>query len=357
MSLPPENLSTVEGFLENDAFRIWITERRPEDRVYWQEWLIRYPEKREIYEQAVVTLLVLQGKTVNLSDRQVKAISEGILDELPDAFPVIRPLSRWHWGRWVAAAAVVGLLVCGYFNTLVSKRPGVADGSNEQTARTVAWKVVKNRTGQPLVVLLPDNSSVLLSDDSQLRFRKRMNQAVREVYLRGEGFFEVTKNPASPFIIYTSNLTTRVLGTSFQVRSFDQENTAFVKVKTGKVTVTPVRAPDKSVLLTVNQEFRLKARTSHYVRRDIVATESEPSALIRQQFVFNYTPVPEVFDQLAESYHMPIRYDREVLKGCTFTGQLSDAPFLEKVRLICLTIESTFELVDNQVIIRSRGCH
>ena len=153
MSLHPENLSTVEGFLENDAFRAWVTERRPEDQVYWQEWLIRHPEKREIYEQAVATLLVLQGKTVSLSDHQVKDISEGILNELPDAFPVIKPLSRWHWGRWVAAASVVSLLAWGYFNTPVSNQPGVASRSGGQTARDVSWKIVKNMTGQPLVVL------------------------------------------------------------------------------------------------------------------------------------------------------------------------------------------------------------
>ena len=54
---------------------------------------------------------------------------------------------------------------------------------------------------------------------------------------------------------------------------------------------------------------------------------------------------------------MPIRYDHKLLENCTFTGQLNDVPFLEKIRLICLTIESTYEIVDNQVIIHSRGCN
>ncbi|WP_332369599.1 DUF4974 domain-containing protein [Spirosoma telluris] len=54
---------------------------------------------------------------------------------------------------------------------------------------------------------------------------------------------------------------------------------------------------------------------------------------------------------------MSIHYDRHLLANCTFTGQLNDVPFLEKIRLICLTTESTFEITDNQLIIHSHGCN
>ncbi len=86
-------------------------------------------------------------------------------------------------------------------------------------------------------------------------------------------------------------------------------------------------------------------------------SDENPSAIIARQFAFNYTAVPEIFDQLEASYHMPIRYDRPLLSHCTFTGKLDGVPFLEKIQLICLAIESTYEVVDNQVVIQSRGCH
>jgi transmembrane sensor len=357
MDLLPENVTTVEDFIGNAAFRSWVTERRPEDRRLWNQWLAQNPEKRELYEQAVATFLLIQGEKINLSDQQVNDRTASILDQLPDAYIVRKPFINWQWGRWVAAAAVIGLVLWWQSGNLPL---APFTGTNKQVAQTpreVEWTIVRNVTGQALVVLLPDNSSVLLSTNSQLRFRKQTNHALREVFLQGDGFFEVTKDPAKPFIVYTASLTTKVLGTSFQVHSSDQDKMAYVKVKTGKVTVTLVDAPDKPVMLNVNEELQLGSTAGKGVKSADFLSNENPSAIIARQFVFNYTAVPEIFDQLETSYHMPIRYDRSLLDQCTFTGKLDGIPFLEKIQLICLAIESTYEVVDNQVVIRSRGCN
>jgi transmembrane sensor len=357
MTLPPDHFSSVDDFLENDAFRTWVRERRPEDQVYWQQWLAQYPEKRDLYEQAVATLLVLQGKQVEISDQSVKENTEKILDQLTPSTTLVKPLSSWHWGRWVAAAAVAGLMIWWQIGNPIPKQIAVFNKQVEQPVQDAGWKIIKNVTGQPLVILLPDNSSVLLSTGSQLRFHKQNTHKLREVYLQGEGFFEVTKNPTRPFIVYTTNLTTKVLGTSFQVRSFDKETAVYVKVKTGKVSVTPIDSPGKTVLLTRNEQLSFETKTDKVVKQDFIPSKEISSAIVNQQFSFEFTPVSDVFAQLESSYNMPIQYDRHLLTKCTFTGQLNDVPFLEKIRLICLTIESTFEVVDNHVIIHSRGCN
>ncbi len=59
----------------------------------------------------------------------------------------------------------------------------------------------------------------------------------RDVYLSGEAFFEVTKNPDRPFRVFANEIVTKVLGTSFTVRSFENDTTIQVIVRTGKVTV------------------------------------------------------------------------------------------------------------------------
>ncbi len=254
MDLHPENVTTVEDFIGNAAFRSWVTERRPEDRRLWNQWLAQNPEKRELYEQAVATFLLIQGQKITLSDQQVNDRTASILDQLPDAYTVRKPFINWQWGRWAAAAAVIGLVFWWQSGNLPLTVFTGTNGPVAQTPREAEWTSVRNVTGQSLVVLLPDNSSVLLSTNSQLRFRKQASHPVREVYLQGDGFFEVTKDPGKPFVVYTASLTTKVLGTSFQVHSSDQDKTAYVKVKTGKVTVTPVSAPDKPVVLNVNEE-------------------------------------------------------------------------------------------------------
>lgn len=219
------------------------------------------------------------------------------------------------------------------------------------------WTLVSNDTQQPMMILLPDNSSVVLSKGSSLRFSKKENSTKREVFLQGEGFFEVTKNPQSPFFVYTNNLTTKVLGTSFQIRSFANEAIALVKVKSGKVAVTSLVSPNKPTLLTEHQQLSIEAKTNEVIRKEHSQAEGNPSAIVNQQFTYEFTNVPEVLNQLKEAYNMPIEYDKDKLQSCTFTGQLNDVPFIEKIRLICLTIESTYEIVDNKVIIHSRGCN
>ena len=351
-----ENFTTVEDFMDDAKFRRWVIERRLEDRLIWHEWLAQNPEKRELYEQAVATFLLIQGEKINLSDQQVDDRVANILDQLPKRRTLHKPFINWQWGRWAAIAATIGIVLWWQSGKLTLSSIMERKEQAMQAPREAEWTIARNITGQSLVVLLPDKSSVLLSTNSQLRFRKRANHALREVFLQGDGFFEVTKDPSKPFIVYTASLTTKVLGTSFQVRSFDGEKTAYVKVKTGKVTVTPVDAPDKPVVLKVNEELELGTKARQGVKSTNFLSTEDPSAIIAQQFTFNYTAVPEVFDQLETDYHMPIVYNRALLGHCTFTGKLDDVPFLEKIQLVCLAIESTYEVIDNQVVIHSRGC-
>ncbi|GAB2551923.1 FecR family protein [Spirosoma aerophilum] len=360
MDFPTGDFSTVEDFLENDAFRTWVMERRWEDQLVWQQWLAEHPEKVDLYEQAVAVFLTLQGQTTPLSYQEVKAKTRQILDHIPDAEVPVRPLIGWQWGRWVAAASVVCLLIWwqagqptirSIASLVTGEKPALAAGK---------WKIVKNIADRSVTVLLPEQSSVLLSVNSQIRFRMGTADSLREVYLQGEGFFEVAKNPAKPFIVYTDRLTTRVTGTSFQVRSFANESNAFVKVKTGKVSVTPVSSPgspEKEVLLAVHQQLSLDTKTDKVEKKVNRPLESGTSEIVTHPFKFDFTPVPEVFTQLEAAYHMPIVYDRELLRNCTFTGQLDDVPFSEKIRLVCQTIESSFNVVNNQIVIQSAGCN
>lgn len=356
MKLPKDHLS-INDFLEDEAFLTWMKERRPEDRLYWQEWLSLHPDKRELYEQAVAAFLAIEGNTVDLTDRQVAEKTQRILKQLPDHSPGRVRTFVW-WGR-IAAAVVIGLAVWWQFNLSdfgqSSPKP-VTERPEEKGLKVDSWETVKNSMKQPMLVLLPDNSSVLLSTGSSIRFRKKAYEPLREVFLQGEGFFEVAKNPDKPFFVYTNNLTAKVLGTSFQVHSFDNEETVFVKVKAGKVAVTSISSPNKSVYLTVNQQLSLQTKTDKIIKETTKEVEADSPEIVNQHFTYEYIPVPEIFDQLESIYNMPIQYDLEALKLCTFTGRLNDVPFLEKIRLICLTTESTFEIVDNQVIIHSRGC-
>lgn len=358
MSLSPNPFSVTE-FLEDITFQRWMKERRQEDRLFWEEWLHVYPEKRELYEQAVAAFLVIEGKEDKLSDQEVSFKTGQILELIPDETSVqIKPLLSWIWLRWAAAVIFVSFATWYHFQTSRNPQTTTLTTRNEEKKLEVEeWRLVNNTTQQPMVVLLPDNSSVVLSEGSSLRFRKEISKTKREVFLHGEGFFEVAKDAQKPFFVYTNSLTTKVLGTSFQVRSFEGETIALVKVKSGKVAVTSVAAPNKPTFLTEHQLLSIVTKTNEVKQETSDIFEENPTAIVNQKFTYEFAPVSEIFSELREAYHMPIQYEQDKLKSCTFTGSLNDVPFLEKIRLICLTIEATYEVVDDKVIVRSQGCN
>lgn len=100
----------------------------------------------------------------------------------------------------------------------------------------LAFTVRQNLNGPPMRFVLPDSSTIYLAAGSTLRFPEKFNGRSREVELDGEAFFDITRNAARPFIIHSHDIQTRVLGTSFRVRSYDK-STLEVAVATGKVGV------------------------------------------------------------------------------------------------------------------------
>jgi transmembrane sensor len=126
---------------------------------------------------------------------------------------------RPRWGRYAAAAGVLLLLSIGFIfrNTLFGS-------NNTITVLADAHQVIR----------LDDGSSVHLHKGAQFTYPRHFAASQRSVQLKGEAFFEIARNEASPFIISAANTEVKVLGTSFNVNTFDG-NKVSVMVATGKV--------------------------------------------------------------------------------------------------------------------------
>ncbi len=101
----------------------------------------------------------------------------------------------------------------------------------------VPWIVKSNPKGQKSTVRLPDGSMVKLNSDSYLEYPEKFGDSIRVVKLVGEAFFEVQSEPLKPFMVLSGDNTTRVLGTSFNIKAFPYDYNYRVAVVTGKVEV------------------------------------------------------------------------------------------------------------------------
>jgi ferric-dicitrate binding protein FerR (iron transport regulator) len=133
--------------------------------------------------------------------------------------------------------------------------------------RGPSFVTTKNPSGKIQAILLPDGSKVWLNAASSIRYSPAFDKGGadrREVWLEGEGFFDVVANPAHSFVVHSGSLTTTVLGTSFDVKSYPDESEAAVTVIHGKVGVRDsVRELD---VLTTASQLRVDTRNGRSTR-------------------------------------------------------------------------------------------
>ncbi len=366
--------SDILNLVQDESFRNWVLTPTPETDLFWTTYILHNPQQTPAVTQAREIILALQIQNPSISDAEVhfhidetlkqvrqKAVVE---HDTSDEYPLNATYQRF-WLRLTAAFVIIlaaGLLYY-YF---VSSRSGLP--STAQTESVAARQVVKeNHSSSPLQVMLPDGSQVTLQKNSLLRYPSTFSETRREVYLSGEAFFSVIRNPNKPFLVYAKELTTRVLGTSFRVSAYESEKQITVEVKSGKVSVyasedTASRqaAPKpafQEVILTPNQKVvysREEVRIEKKLVENPVLTIPKQEAA---QLVFEDAPAPKVFDALEKAYSIEIVYDREVMSHCPLTATLSDEPLFDKLAVLCKAIEARYELTDGKIVIHSKGCN
>lgn len=173
---------------------------------------------------------------------------------------------------------------------------------------------------QMQTIALPDGSTVLLNAGSSLTYPEQFNGKNREVSLIGEGFFNVTKNPDKPFIVLSGDLSITVLGTSFNVRAYQQTQQNEVTVKTGRVQVFAGEGADTDVvIITPNQQAQYNT-----VKRKLTksAVNSDQYLAWTKGIIFlDETPLSEVALILERWYDVRITFSNSTLGGCRISGK------------------------------------
>lgn len=229
----------------------------------------------------------------------------------------------------------------------------------------------------PVELFLEDGSQVKLSPNSSLIYPEHFPNEKREVYLTGEAVFEVAKNPAKPFLVFYNNIVTKVLGTSFKIKTNPTNQNAEVSVMTGKVQVFANDNPAsgnyttenaKNVILMPNQKATYNvslhdfnttlADSIRVLVHHIAIGDSSENTLPDESFLFEKaTRVELIFSRLQRMYGIEIIVDNEHINNCVFTGDVSRQEMLEKLKIICLTIGATFEIRGTEIWVSGKGCN
>ena len=208
-------------------------------------------------------------------------------------------------------------------------------------------------------IQLADGSRVELQQGGHLRYRSELAGAQREVYLTGDAFFAVKKNPKKPFVVYANGLVTKVLGTSFRINAQPDAATVTVAVKTGRVSVyphqeSPAGDPEsKGMVLAPNQKA-IFSRDAATLRKTL--TEAPRLLDPTQSFRFDNAPAARVFAAIERAYGIDIIFDEDGMQHCNLTMNIDREDLFQKLDVICKLLNAQYKLIDAQVVVYSKGC-
>lgn len=294
--------------LRDADFQAWIRRPSPELDAWWRGLGRTHPHLKPELDQARLLALGLESTWTEFSETYVDEAYERLRGERMRPTDRVQPLPVRRWARWAVAASVGGLLAAGGW--------GYAHFFTEKTIQTAY--------GQLQTLTLDDGSTVTLNANSRLRLPSRWAwRTAREVWLDGEAYFGVTKQPAPgggrKFTVHTARLDVEVLGTRFNV--YARPAKTAVLLDEGRVRLRDV-ATRQQVLMRPGQLVEYATPTRQILRQAAPAEARNATAYRRNLLVFDEAPLDELARRFGEVYGIELIFSGKEFENQRFIGEL-----------------------------------
>ena len=272
--------------------------------------------------------------------------------------------------RWLIAASIITVIVLSSVLIVQHQQSPIAQ------FRAIIPKTAienTNKSNKTQEVILSDGSKVTLSPNSSLHYDKTFATDKREVFLEGEAFFQVTKNPSKPFLVYYHNIVTKVLGTSFRINTNETTGNVEVAVSTGRVQVfenmklaqNKTIAAQTNTIVTPNQKAVFE-EANHAFKNGIVdkplliqhsdTLKNNLEIINENKLIYNQENLGLVLQQIQSLYGIEIVVESTNLYNCSFTGDISNLDLFSVLKIITISTNSTFEVSGTKILIQGKGC-
>lgn len=289
--------------------------------------------------------------------------------EAEDVISMIDDAARRRRRRnWVAAASVIAVLSLGIWWTQRSTYGASAGNESPAKEALVAQKGSRTRS------MLPDGTTVWLNAGSSLHYINNFEGATREVRLEGEGYFDVVKKEGKPFIVHTDGIDIRVLGTTFNVKSYPEDKTVETTLYHGRVQVYRSEEPNnKPIDLRPNQKLILPKEAAaspgrlsedikpasgvnftDFIISPIDSTKKEnerfETAWLFSRLEFRGDSFEELAPKLERWYDVKIEFTDENVKRLNFNGSFEKESVTEAFAALRLAVPYFNYKINNNVI-------
>jgi len=357
----PGHIYTIEELMLDDSFIDYSLSKGTAMPARWRTIIRENPAQERTFEEAKRLVLALHGglsrpevnRQIEIVRKQIEGRKDSKGEPLTKEGPALSTAfvitSTGQIKRRLLKTAVysaVGMLILmgGLLWWFVSKRDNASPRSAHQATPVQAYN---SPFGDRKKINLPDGSLVILNSNSSISLA--FTDKKREVHLKGDAFFRVSKDPSRPFTVYSEKIAATALGTEFYVHGHTEG--VQVDLLEGKLRVVNVgkNSPVEQIILNSGESGKyahdLKLKKTSF---DTLYLKSWLAGSID----FKNTPLQKVIRQLESWYGIQIELSRANLKNKPITVSFTNESSLQDVlKVICFSTNSRSIIDHNKVII------
>ncbi len=229
---------------------------------------------------------------------------------------------------------------------LISWKFNVFTQNNDIKKTSFHFVEVITGKGDHRSISLPDGSFITLNSKSKLTYPSVFNDSIREVTLSGEAFFDIKKNVKKPFIVKTDSLKIKVLGTSFNVKSYPKDNLIQTTLVTGKVKILD-NTNNSSLLSPSEQSIFDKSKNNSSINivdtNDIIAWKTG-------KMIFNQTRLDQVLRDLSRMYDVDFVIKSKKLLNYRYTGEFDNLSLEDALTFLSLSSSISYKYIDSKIV-------
>ena len=224
--------------------------------------------------------------------------------------------------------------------------------TSKNTSQKLKFNTLIVGRGEEYQLALADGTKVWLNSESSLKYPVQFFGKNREIELKGEAYFEVAHNAEQPFLVNTSEMNIEVLGTSFNVSAYPDDETVHATLVEGRVKVHNNMGELKEKVLEPNQQF-VYSKTDNQVFVNNVNARFY-SAWKDGAFTFVDEPLPSIMNKLERWYNIRVFFQGQDVQNLRFSGKLKRFDSCNEVlEVISKTTHINYEIQgEKNIIIR-----
>jgi len=300
----------------------------------------------------------------------ISRIMNRAADESNDAYMVTRRKRRRNRIKAFIALSAFAVIITSIFiiNSYVDKSPSAEQAKQE---------VIVTPKGSRLRILLADGTTVWLNGESKLHYENDFTGATREVTLEGEAFFDVIKQMNRPFIVHTSGIDIKVLGTAFNVKSYPEDKNVETTLYRGMVEVfrekdslnkhirlipnkkltLPKQAAIDPVQMSEEKQSPVKENSVGYAITPIDSTKKESerieTAWVYSRLEFDKEKFEDVAKEMERWYNVTIVFRDEKAKRINVTVKFETETVAQAFEALKEALHIKYEIINHEIFVES----